>query len=133
MAENIVGSKMPTFPSQAKQPGRFYRGLPVKQRADLQPDKGYGENGYTGSSSVMGTGRIAANLSDMDTTPPKGDAVLDAVIDRGHKAADDNFQTRKVDASSRPVTYGMHAPAKGAHVPAKTGTSSAQPVRKPGQ
>jgi hypothetical protein len=100
---------MPTFPSQAKKPRgpqKFYRGSVIQERADAQHDTGYGENGFTGSSSVMGVGKVASNLSDMDTAAPKGDPVLDAVIKGGAPAAGD-WQTRKVDASGRPAAHGM--------------------------
>jgi hypothetical protein len=121
MAQDIVGSKMPTFPSQHKKQ-KFYRGATAN-------DSGYGENGYTGPSSVQPAGRKAANLSDLDTAPPKGDAVLDALIDGGK--ADISGQTRTVSAAPLTPSYGMKAPARGPQVPAKTGTVASAPVRKP--
>src|ERR1700686_4276349 len=95
MAQNIMGSKMPTFPGKSKvsgsakppRPGqKFYRGSVIQERADKAADTGYGDNGFTGPSSVMGVGKAAANLSDIDTAPPGGDAMLSNLIDGGKPA-----------------------------------------------
>jgi hypothetical protein len=115
MAENIIGSKMPTFPSQAvkkpRAPQKFYRGSVIQERADAQPDTGYGENGFTGSSSVMSTGKVASQLSDIDIAPPKGDPTLAAVVAGGAASADTNWQTRDLSkdktAGGRPAAHGM--------------------------
>jgi hypothetical protein len=143
MAQDIVGSKMPTFPSQAKKPRgpqKFYRGSVIQERADAQPDTGYGENGYTGSSSVMGVGKVASNLSDIDIAAPKGDPVLAAVIAGGAASADTNWQTRDLskdkNAGGRPAAHGMKRQQgdigslpKVANANASLGPS--EPVRKP--
>lgn len=101
--EDIVGSKLPTFPSQEK-----------------PSNKGYGEGGYAGSSSD--TDLSNPTQSAMAKTFPKVD--LDA-------AKHPDWQKRTVSDTSLPITFGMKAPSAGPKVPTSTTRDQANPMRKP--
>jgi hypothetical protein len=112
MAQDIVGSQMPEFASEA-----------------LKPNKaGYGQNGYGGASSdVPGEDTTAGFLpgistadlqSALDRVNPKDSR--DTVRDRtgkGNPPAPKDFkqpkfaapQTREVSADSYPLSYGMNS------------------------
>ena len=125
MAVDITGSNLPTFaggqPPVKKQrgPNRLYRGTTIQTRGDGKPDTGYGQNGSPLASSVQPAGRGAANLSDLDTAPPAGDKVLDALIDGGKPNV--SAQMRTVDASPIKTTFGMKAANAAGKVLSKLG------------
>jgi hypothetical protein len=112
MAEDIVGSKMPTFASDALKPSKA----------------GYGQNGYQGASSDLPgentTAGFLPGISQADLTAaldrvsPKDsrDTVRDA-SGKGNPPAPKDFkqpkfdapQTREVSADSYPLAMGMNA------------------------
>ena len=94
MAQDIVGSKMPTYPSKPRPAQKFYRGATSPTR------DGYGENGYTGPSSVI---EVADSDRLSDVPANNEDAVRSAMI-RGAEV--DNGQTREVSSEIYPVTHG---------------------------
>lgn len=78
MAQDIVGSKMPSLASEALKPSKA----------------GYGQNGFAGASSDMpGESTRSGFLPGVDL--PKAMADMKAV------------ETRKVSANSPPLSFGM--------------------------
>jgi hypothetical protein len=90
MAELIVGSKMPEFPSNAK------------------PDNsGYGENGFSGPSSDMpGDKPTVSGFLPQATIPSR---TSDGTAD---------WQTRKLADGNVPIHPGMKSPAAPGKIPA---------------
>jgi hypothetical protein len=125
MAVNITGSKMPTFPNQ--QP-KFYRGsvTQVRKGTPTPANTGYGENGYTGPSSLPV--KASDGLSDLDTSAPGGDAVKDALV--AGKGADVSHQTRTVGGNV-PTNPGTSGASAGPKIPGALIDNAADPVRKP--
>jgi hypothetical protein len=123
MAQDIVGSKMPA-------------------------NNSYGQNGDPSASSDTDFSNrtnspMAKQLFPVDL---KGALAKAALSQRGPGPAGKGNpatrnarkqptlaapQTRTVDATPLPTTFGHHAPKTDGTVPAKLGTVSAQPVRKP--
>jgi hypothetical protein len=140
MVQDIVGSKMKTFPSstpQVKQPRpgqKFYRGIFIPQRDDARPNTGYGQGGNAMPSSLDSV-PASDRLSDVPANNP--DAVRDALV-AGKPVVDD--QTREVSDKLQPVSFAQKrqtTPSKVGDVvvgtlPATSGASAANPARKPG-
>ncbi len=109
MAQFITGSKMPQFASDA-----------AKTPAD-NSKTGYGQGGYMGASS------------DTDLKNPTRSALAVELYPDDFKNDDDNWQTRKVDATPITPSFGMHknSGSPSGQVPAKLGTNEAPLPRDP--
>ena len=127
MAQDIVGSKMPTYPSKPRPAQKFYRGATSPTR------DGYGENGYTGPSSVT---KVADSDRLSDVEANNEDAVRDALI-AGNQP--ENSQTRDVSDKLGPVVYGQTRQTTPSRVgdvivgklPATSGASAAPDPKEP--
>jgi hypothetical protein len=144
MAQDILGSKLPTFPSQAKQPRpgqKFYRGSFIPQRDDQKPDTGYGQNGSILPSSLNSV-PASDRLSDVPANNP--DPVRDALV-AGKSAAVVDDQTRDLSnkADNNRAAAPVHPAMKGQQsagdrpgdvkvgtLPAKSGAGPAAPDPK---
>jgi hypothetical protein len=128
-------------PIAYKSKGTFGRDNEV-DRKDLLADTGYGRNQYEGPASVTSV-PASKSLSDFDTRPPDGDAVLDRLAGPGEKSAlADNAGTgspvddlrRKISTEGYPAAYGMKGAAPGAKVPGSVeAAAESAPVRQPGK
>lgn len=95
MATDIVGSKQPTFPSDAK------------------PDNaGYGQNGFQGASSDLPGKRTTSGFlpEDAGIQGIIGDTKSD--LADNYRAGRGNWQTRTISAAPGTPSFGMKSPGK---------------------
>ncbi len=118
-----------------------YVNPPLAER-DFTP--GYGTNHAPGSSSLTPGEKATSALADnLKAKAAEGDAgdLLQTIIERGTSRGSaaqvelQSPQTREVDKSPYPATFGMKGASAGPKVPSKLGQSVFDPtqVRKPGQ
>jgi len=68
----------------------------------------YGQNQFAGRSSLNpGETLISPMAASLKAAQDDGESVLDAVISRGAKMADSNFETRAEPATPYPAAHGM--------------------------
>jgi hypothetical protein len=115
MAVDVVGSRAPQFPSQAK------------------PDNtGYGQNGFQGPSSDLPGKRTVSGFlpEDAGIQGIIGDTKAD--MNDSYRAGRGDWQTRTVSAAPYTPHSGMKSPNKaGETVPPSTGDNRNRPVTRP--
>jgi hypothetical protein len=145
MVQDIVGSKLKTFPGstpQVKQPRpgqKFFRGVFMPQRDDGKSDTGYGQGGST-VPSALNSVPASDHLSDVPANNP--DPVRNALVAGKPAVVDDQTRdlSNKADNNRQasPVHPAMarqqadYADIGKTPLPAKSGASAVNPMRKPG-
>jgi hypothetical protein len=105
MGQDVVGSKMKTFPSA---PG-------ARERAS-----GYGQGGFAGASSLLPGEKVDRSPIMQGIAEPNPDA----------KSAD-GWQTRAVNAKAIKPAFGMKSPSAAAKVPRATTRADKTGVVRP--
>jgi hypothetical protein len=94
---------------------------------------GYGQNNYSGASSIAPGQAVRSPLADNLRTSVSDDA-LDQVIARGAGNGDEvlNTQVRKIGSGNVAAGHGMHDRNKlSEKVPSSVGWNQGEPARKP--
>jgi hypothetical protein len=97
---------------------------------------GYGMNGYEGRSSTSPGETVRSPLSLNMEAASDDEGLLDRIARLGVANSGDQVdlqspQTRKVDASAYPTSFGHHPAAPGPKIPAKLGESAAPDPKDP--